>query len=181
MWVTQNWIPAAALLGAIAVVLFFTWSSTGRGLHLVLGFLALAMIGGVYAIDAAVETDEEHVERRTRELTDAFQRRDANAVLSYFAKDALLLRGVVATMLGQVVVDDDLRITDVAAEVDGDTAQIHFRANATVAVAGQGSFGYRPSRWRLTWEREDGEWRCSAAQRLSVVGGEELGFLEHRE
>lgn len=183
MWVTENWIPAAAIFAAIGVVLLFAWSNSGRGLQLLLGIACLAMIGGAYAIDAAVVTESERVELRTRDLIDAFRRKDREAVMGYFGADAIALKAIVVGALELVDVQDDLRVTDIEVKVTGNTATIHFRANATIEVIGHGTAGYQPSRWLLTWEREDGEkgeWHCTEAQRLNPVDGSEMGTLERR-
>jgi hypothetical protein len=180
-WITQDWIPAAIVLGTIGAILLFTWSATHRGLYLVLAGGCLALIGGAYLVDRAHVTDAEQVAERTLALTDAFRREDAAALDGLMGERAAELRAVVTAALLLVDVRDDLRVTDVAVEqLEGDTATIHFRANATIFVVGHGQMGYQPSRWRLTWEREKGEWRVVAAQRLNPVDGSAMQTLEKR-
>jgi len=173
----ENPWPAAFAFTAVAVVFAILWSSQKRAWPLVASIVCVLAAGGMFLIDQAVITDAEQIELHVRDLAAAFQQKDLERVTSYFSP-LCDERPLIATAAAMVTVGDDLRISDVDVEMKarGSRAIIHFRANATVSLRSV-NLGYHPSRWRLTWQREGGEWKIVTVTRLDPIRGEPLSIL----
>ncbi len=178
-WVTETWVPAAFVLVSLAIVLGAMATSTGRGTYALAAGGCLLAVGLAYLADLYVVTPSEEVVERTHSLADAYVDEERERFFDHLAADALVLRGKALLAFEAVEVDDDLRITDVSVTMadDEQSARIHFRANATINVATQGSVGYHPSRWHLDWERDADEWKLVEATRLDVMTGEPIAML----
>lgn len=176
MWFTETPWPPILICSVLAVLLAAAWQATGRAAHLA-GIAALA--GAVLAIFLAerwIVTDAEEIEASVSGLTTAFQQKNLEQCLEYISPTAPLYRGMLTAAMNLVDVGEDLRITDldVTMKAENSRGVSHFRANATVSVKGYGSQGRQPSRWQLTWQREEGRWRVIRIQRLDPITGEEL-------
>lgn len=174
MWFTETPWPPIALVGGLAVFLFAAWTQNARKSYLagVAGCLVAGI--GFYVLEKAIVTDREQVTARLMELTTAFQKNDAEATLNCFSGTAIKERLLAVWALETVDVDDDLRITDIDVDLkaEGTRAKSHFRANGTIHALGYS--GHQPSRWMLTWEKEDGSWKVVEVERLNVVNGESM-------
>ena len=54
-----------------------------------------------------------------------------------------------------------------------------FRANGRVTFSGMDA-GHQPSRWKLTWQKEQGEWKIVDVVRLNPLKDEPMEILENR-
>jgi hypothetical protein len=176
MWFTESAWPPIVVGCAIAAALLAVWFSSRRGAPLIAALVVLLLCVGVYFVEQSIITPAEEVEQAVLDLTHAFQQRDVPKTLSFFSARYDEGRSVANQGLQFVKVEDDLRITDlwVKMAAQNSRAESHFRASATVTTSIGGSYGFQPSRWMLTWQREGGEWRIIDVRRLNVVDGKEM-------
>ncbi|MBW3543662.1 MAG: nuclear transport factor 2 family protein [Planctomycetes bacterium] len=178
MWFTETpWPPLFICLG-LAALFWAAWFSTRRGLWLIVSGGLVAAAAGVYFVEALIVTEAERVEAAVLAIASAYQRGDLEETLSYVAEDAADIRSLIESSLRFYEVKDDLRITDLSVTMgaEGEQALAHFRANATIVSRADNYRGSHPSRWHVTWRREDGRWKVVAVQPLHVVSGEPIGF-----
>lgn len=178
-WITESWIPAAVVLGFTALGLVITTVSSGRGIYAIGAVACLALVGVAYLVDEWVVTPSEQVVLRTRSLAAAYVRHSPEDFDEHVSPNAPGIRLMAVGAFNLIDVHDDLRITDVAVQLEdeGKEARIHFRANATIEVRGRGEVGRFPSRWNLDWRREKEEWLLVGVQRLHPIDGTEMGLL----
>jgi len=179
MWFTEDPWPPMLILGLVGLVGIGWWLSSQRVLHLSLAILAVVLAGGVYLIESAIVTPAEQVEQLVGQLCDEFRRKDPQA-LTHFSAQAPELRLMCQTAMALVDVAEDLRLTDFQTTVTnaGSRAVCHFRANATISLAGHGKVGRQPARFELTWIKEGDRWKISRIRRLHPIKDEELGVLD---
>lgn len=181
MWPTENPWPAMIALVCVATVCFGRYGSRGKLPSLILGLVCLLLAGGCFVLDHFVVTPGEQIAQNVYDLTTAFQRQDKPKTLSYFSPKARE-RVIIEAALGQVKVQDDLRVSDVSVtfRAANSVAVSHFRANASLSVNMMGvnaDLSYHPSRWELDWQREAGEWKITQVHRLHPITGKEIGFM----
>lgn len=181
MWPTENPWPAMIALVCVAVLFIGRYAARRKLPSLILAVLCLLLAGGCFVLDQLVVTPAELIAQNIYDLTAAFQRQDKQKTLSYFSPKARE-RVIIETALGQVKVQDDLRVSDVSVtfRAANSVAVSHFRANASVSVNMMGvnaDISYHPSRWELDWQREAGEWKIIQVHRLNPITGKEIGFL----
>ena len=179
MWFTETPWPPILAISVLAALLIAAAYSKQRSIYL-LGVAALVLISGaIYVVERLIVTESEKVEASVYGITSAFQRADLEGTLEFFSPEDSEDRALVETALNMVTVEDDLRITDVQITMSAEEtlAVSHFRANATVHAKGYGNISRHPSRWELTWRREQGEWRVVRVQRLHPLSGDPIGFL----
>lgn len=79
------------------------------------------------------------------------------------------------TALTIVDIPEPVRISDVRTTMSNNNSRAvtQFRASAVVHVAGSADGVHYPTRWELTWQVEQGEWKILRATRLHIMTGEE--------
>lgn len=179
MWFTETAWPPIVILAIGAAVLLSLWSSSRRILHLLGAVSLLICCGVVYVVEQQIVTERERVEEAIYGVADAFEAADTGATLDFFSPRALVLRLKVEYVMSvlEVRVQDELRITDISIEMfNEDTrARSHFRANGRIFVGqGGGDVGHYPTRWNVTWQKEGGEWKIIAVERLDPITGEKF-------
>ncbi len=183
-WFVDNPWPPAVLFATAAVVCLIAWIRMQQGKWLIATIVCAAGVGLSFLIDQLVVSDAEVVEQNIIELTSAFQQKNGDRVHALISneKRSKWIHDQVKNGLETVEVRDDLRVTDISVAMKGeDEAESHFRANATIIVRGHGNVGYRPSRWRLGWVREDGEWKVATLMRLNVIDGKDMDVMHRGE
>lgn len=181
MWFTETPWPPVVLALVGAAFLLVAWSSRGQTKFLVGAVLLVLLCVVIYVVEGQIVTDAERVEASVHELCHAFQRKD-EATYDYISQTAPEIKVALMGAMALVRVQDDLSVTDVSVEMlaQNSRALSHFRANATIDVVGYGNVGRQPSRWELTWQREDDEWKVIRVTRLHPITGEEMGLLERQ-
>jgi hypothetical protein len=178
MWFTETpWWPAAILLAA-AVVFGLVWNGNRRGLFAVLAVVCLLLIAVVFAVERAIVTPAEEVERDIADLRDAVVRGDLKGTLDYLSPTADAERGQIETAMRIADVEDDLHVSDMDVKtVAGDTQAVsYFRANGTVNLKGYGS-RHVATYWEVSWRKEGGRWKVFQIKRLNPITGEVIGLL----
>ena len=170
------------------MIFFLGWLSRRQTGYLAGVALCLALCGLVFVLEGQIVTERERVQQRLFDFAAAFQRDSLQHglvnlavdgpvphTLSFISDSAADIRQMAVRALELVDVQDDVRISDVRTTLTNDNsrATTHFRASATINVA-MGNVGRQPTRWELTWRREEGEWRVLRAQRLNFMTGEPL-------
>jgi hypothetical protein len=182
MWLTETaWPPIIGCLAA-AAVLFALWNTSHRTGYLIGTIVALGLCPVIGVVEKLIVTDAEQVEAAVFDLADAVEKEDAERALAHISNHATAERGLVAAGLGMIEVDGRLRITDLQVEVvsSGSRANSHFRANGTVRERSSHHESHVASRWRLTWQREAGEWKIVTIERLRLIGDQKMDPLERR-
>jgi hypothetical protein len=179
MWFTEDALTPCAVFGALGLVMLLSGLNSGRR-GFVIGGVVLMLIGvSAFAIDHAVVTDREEIETLVRSLCDDFRHKRPGTV-EYFSPTAGALRIAVVGAMAMVTIEDEPRLTDFQIKItnQGSRATSHFRANATVNVQGFGNAGHQPSRFILTWSREQNAWKIINVQRMHPYQDKELGLLD---
>lgn len=179
VWFTENPWPPMLIAGILCLIFLAVWRSNQRFLYLALGLLFAAACGGIYFVERAIVTEGERLQQRVVQLCDDFRAKKP-AVLDYVSATRPDLKLVFAGALGTVTVHDDLRLTDFQTQVTNQNSRgtVHFRANATIDVAGFGNVGFQPARLILTFQREQGEWKIIEVQRLNPINGNRMEIME---
>ena len=184
MWVLERPLAPALLFVGAGVLLWFILRSQGKTKQGGAVAAGLALLGvGVFVTGALVETREEKLIARTRELVDAVASVNTTGVDALLASDAVVMpfgfpRDVILARLqsdlgGRYPIKEH-SILAVRAKVDGpNTArtQVHVRVvspESTLYAAPIGSW------WMVTWrkDRGSGEWQVRELemQQLDTVG-----------
>lgn len=185
MWFTEEaWSPIILCVIA-AVICCIAWSTTQRP-RLLLGVPLLLLVAVViYFVELSIVTDLEQVEADLHSLLNTFveesqemHRSSGQAPanlrsLDFFSAQNTIDRARVAAAVNLVVIDKDMRITDVQTRLTNENtrAVTHFRANGNVGHSGAG--GHFSSRWELTWQKEGDRWTVARTKMLNVMTGEE--------
>ncbi len=183
MWFTEDaWSPMF-LFGALGVILAFVAIAQQKMKLMFVAILLGISCGAIYVIEQKIVTDAEKVELKIYDLAADFQRNDLPAVLSHFSTQNKTLVGIATAAASMVDIDEDYRITDLSVKTKAENtlAESHFRANVTATVVGYGNVGRQPTRWKVNWRKEAGEWKITEVMRLSVLGDEEMGILDKRQ
>lgn len=178
MWFTEDPWPPMLICGLVGLIGVAWWSSSKRVAHLAMGAAAMVLGGVVYLAEGAIVTPAEIVEQSVVDLCHEFQRKDQRA-LEHFSKTAPQLKLMCQTAMTMVDVEDDLRLTDFQTRESNAGSRItcHFRANASLSVAGFGKVGHQPARLELTWAKEGESWKIVALRRLHPIRDEEMDVL----
>ncbi|MHC4877653.1 MAG: hypothetical protein ACYTGL_14250 [Planctomycetota bacterium] len=184
MWFTEDaWSPI--ILCVIAAVIFFiAWSTTQRPRLLIGVPLMLLVAVAIYFVEQSVVTDREQVENDLHSLLRTFVEESQQVTsstapedirsLDFFAAQNATDRARVTAGLLLVVIEDDVRITDVQTRLTNENtrAVTHFRANGNVGMSNVGGRHFS-SRWELTWQKEADRWAVTRTKMLNVMTGEE--------
>ena len=187
MWFTETPWPPILILSVIGVLLFLGWVSQRKTGYLAGVALCVALCGLVFVVEQQIVTETERVEQRLLDFTAAFQRDSLqrgllNAVvgggpelesLKFVHGDEV--RRMATQAFDLVDIQDDVRISDIRTKMTNKDSRAitQFRASASVTVAGYNAVR-QPSRWELTWGKEDGEWKVLRATRLNFLSGQPL-------
>jgi hypothetical protein len=184
MWFTEDaWSPIVVLAVA-TIISFIAWYSTQRPRYLaVVGILIFAALMS-YFVEQVIVTDSEKVEAELTDLIDTFiaesqaiSKLDQAQVIQcerFFSEQNTIDKARVRAALVVVRVENDTRITDVQIRLTNENtrATTHFRANGTVATSTAGG-GHFASRWKMTWQKEGGEWKITRTRMLNPMSGED--------
>jgi hypothetical protein len=172
MWFIEDPWPPILILAVIAMVFGFAWNANHRGLYFLsaLGCVALGFV--VLVVEELIITESEEVEAEVYALAEAVTKGEQEQVLDFFAGDAGRLRAAIASRMDDIQVEDNLRITGLQVEMqnNGTEAQSDFRANGTVTLKNMGSYN-GPTRWNLTWEKNEGTWKIIQVEQLDPIKG----------
>lgn len=186
MWFTENAWPPIIICLILAVLLLIRWQSNPQRSLLVGGVILLALCVVFYVTEQSIVTTREFLEQRVIDFTTTFrlESNEPNSViqkkistneiesLDFISDQSTPLKILVATALMNARVHDDLDVKDIIVEVTAqDTRAVtYFRANTTITVPGYS--GYQPSRWRVRWRLEAGEWKVTEVDKLDFMTGE---------
>ncbi len=187
MWFTETPWPPILILSVLGVLLFLGWASQRKTGYLAGVALCVALCGLVFVVEQQIVTETERVEQRLLDFTAAFQRDSLkrgliNAVLGGGPELESLkfiqgdeVRRLTTQALDLVDIQDDVRISDIRTRMTNQDSRAitQFRASASVTVSGYSAVR-QPSRWELTWGKEDGEWKVLRATRLNFLSGQPL-------
>jgi len=189
MWFTETAWPPIIMLGVVGVLLFLGWISQRRSGYLVGVFVCLGLCGVVWFVEQQIITEREIVETRLYDFATTVQRESlqrgvANLILGgpepetfkFISATANDVREFARQALAMVDIQEDVRISDVRTNLTNNQsrATTQFRATATVSVTAYGNVGRQPTRWELTWQRENGIWKVTRVTRLNFMSGEPL-------
>lgn len=189
MWFTETPWPPIVGLCVIGVLLFLGWLSQRKTVFLAWVALCVALCGIVFVAEQQIVTPRERVELRLLEFAAAFQRDSmqqgvvnalipgpAPACLSFISASADTTRQLAQYALNFVDLPEPARISDVRTTMSNNDSRAitHFRASATVRAGGYADGVHHPSRWELTWQREQGDWKIVRVTRLHFMTGEPL-------
>ncbi len=187
MWFTETPWPPILILSVLGVLLFLGWMSQRKTGYLAGVALCVALCGLVFVVEQQIVTETERVEQRLLDFTSAFQRDSMqrgliNAVLGGGPELESLkflqgdeVRRLATHALDLVDIQDDVRVSDIRTRMTNKDSRAitQFRASASVTVSGYNAVR-QPSRWELTWGKEDGEWKVLRATRLNFMSGQPL-------
>lgn len=178
MWFTENAWPPMLIAGLAALVCLALWNSNRRGLHLAAALVCLLLCAGFYFLERAIVTEGERLQQIVVSLCNDFREKDP-ATGGYFSKAAPEYKALVLLAMSMVEVHEDLRLTDFQTTLTNQNSRgtVHFRANATLSLAGHGNVGHQPARIMLTFQREQGEWKIIEVERLHPLTGEKMQML----
>ncbi len=189
MWFTETAWPPIIILGVIGVLLFLGWMSQRRAGYLAGVFACLGLCSIVWLAEQQIVTERELVEQRLHDFAtivqrESLQRGIANLVLGgpepktfeFISANANDVRELARQALDMVDIQDDVRISDVRTTLTNNQSRAvtQFRATASVSVAAYGNVGRQPTRWELTWQRENGIWKVASATRLNFMSGQPM-------
>lgn len=182
MWFTENPWPPIVFFCIAAAVFGVIWLNSQRVKHLLIALGLLVSTGLIFGLELIIVTEGERIEQHVLDLTSAFQKKDLDKTLGFFSTQNEKDRNLIKIAYGMVTIDDDLRVTDVIVEVKAENslATSHFRANGTISVTGNSYTGHIPSRWLLSWRKEEGLWKITNTTRLHPIQNEEMQPLERR-
>lgn len=183
-WFTENpWPPALICVAAAGIAVGWAQSrSEARDRKLGFGGALVAILAalGIFPLERSIVTDRERIEGEVRQLVADFTAQNEEATLAHFSPGAVEWRKQVQLALKLVKVQGiDVKDLSVKLFGQGTGATSLFRANGRVTFSGMDA-GHQPSRWKLTWQKEQGEWRIVDVVRLNPLKDEELGILENR-
>jgi hypothetical protein len=182
MWFTETPWPPAIILLVAAVLCGVAWNRNRKPLYFALAAVCLVAIPLVFVIEQAIVTPGEEVELQIAALREAVVADDLERTLSFFSKSAVLERTLVTSGMSIVRVNPDVHVTDVSVQTMAENTQAvsHLRANGTFVGRGAASIGgerHFPTRWRVSWRKEAGEWKIYGLERLDPITGERIGIL----
>lgn len=179
MSIAENPWPAmiAALLAAL--VCFGLWNKDRRQLYFNLAVAFLCMTGGIYAVERAIVTEGERLQEDVVQLCDQFRHKDPKT-LDHFSESVPELKDLCKSAMEIVQVHDDLRLSAFETTLTGNNSRgkVHFRANATITA--EGISAYHPFRCNLSYQKEAGQWKIIAVERLDPINGSKMGTMERR-
>jgi hypothetical protein len=183
MWFTETPWPPIVVCSILAVLFVVGWSANKRAVYIFSAAGMIFLCGVIYVVEQNIITESERVEAAVHGVTRAFADLDSARTLDFFSSQDVTDRLSVSAALKLVTRIELLRVTDVQIEMlsQQTRAVSHFRANATLSVVGYGNVGRKPTRWKLTWQLEEGEWKIINVTRLNPINGKEMSTLTQAE
>jgi hypothetical protein len=181
-WFTETPWPPIFILGLIAAGCLAAWSAQKRGLWFSAALVALIAAVGVYLVEKSIVTEAEVVEGEVYNFVHAFERKDHDAVVSFFSVRAPDWRAQAEQGLTLVDLPSGLDIKDLRVRTSNENTRAlsHFRANGTVAVRGIG-LNHVATRWEFSWQKEQGRWKIVDVQRLNPYKEEKMDPFDPRQ
>ena len=178
MWFTETAWPPIIVCLVVAAIAGGVWSTHRKGWLLGLTGLMLALCPILWLVERQIVTPAEQVEAAIFELAAAVRDGDADRAVSFLSPQVPLLHASVRSAMAMADIDDDLRITDLNVRMtSAETRAIsHFRANATIRARTMPHESRYPTRWELTWQRQDGAWKVVAIERLDPIKGDRISW-----
>ena len=179
MWFTENAWPPMLIAGLATLVCLALWNSNRRGIHLIAALICLLLCAGFYFLERAIVTEGERLQQIVVSLCNDFRNKRVAETVNHFSNAAFKEKALVLAAMAIVDVREDLRLTDFSTNLTNQNSRgtVHFRANATLAMPSQGDVGHYPSRFVLTFQREQGEWKIIEVERLHPLTGEKMQML----
>jgi hypothetical protein len=179
-WFTENPWPPIFFLGLVVCALLAVWSSQKRGIWLIGVLATIAAAVAIFFVEKSIITERELIEQKVVDLKDAFQRKDHDRTLAFFSAQEPELRQMVESALEMFTLESDVDVKDFDDRLfgEGTGAVSRFRANGT--SSGMGYSGHFASRWDVTWQKERGDWKIIAVQRLDTIKEQKLQPFEKR-
>jgi len=178
-WFTENpWPPVFVCV--VMAGLAAAWGLTRNQPRGYLG-AALAVLAalGCFQFEKWIVTDREQIELEVHQLVADFTAQDEEATLDHFSPQAVDWRTQAQLALKLVKIQNiDVKDLSVKMTSGGSEAVSQFRANGRITFSGMDA-GHQPSRWKLTWRREQGEWKIIDVVRLNPLKDEPMAILEH--
>ena len=189
MWFTETPWPPIIGLCVVGVLLFLGWVSQRNKVFLAGVAICVALCGIVFVVEQQIVTERERVEQTLLDFATTFQEDSmrqgfANLVipgpepasLSFISASAEGTRRMASAALNFVDIPEPVRISDVRTTMSNNDSRAvtQFRASATVRAGGYPDGVHQPTRWELTWQRENEEWKILRATRLNFMSGEAL-------
>lgn len=180
MWFTENPWPGVILFLILGGIFLGRAMSKGLGRDWILAFILFACSAGAYFLEQAIVTPGEEVELRVQEVVQACIDNKVPMVVDSISKGQVALRTLALTGLTMADIHEDMHVSDLSVEMTAQNSRAlsRFRANGTVSVGNMSYSGHAATRWELTWQREEGEWRIVEIKRLNPITGEEMPVLK---
>lgn len=180
MWFTENAWPPMLILVGLALAAGYQWMATQKKPWIIGAIAGLVLAVGCFYLEQWIVTDREQVKQQVVGIVEAFERGESEKVLNYFSPQAKGLRTMATLALASVKLKG-MDVKDVSIELvsQGSEAISVFRANGNVTFGGT-DVGHQPSRWKITWRREKGEWRIVEVVRLNPLKDEAMEIMERR-
>ena len=171
MWFSETPWPPMVLFAALGVMLGLVGMSQQKKIFLLSSVLAFVACIAVYFIEQSIVTEGERLEQSISDLAETFEQNQSEQFLDFFSPSDPKLKLVAAAAMEAVDISDH-RVTDFQYElISAETqALTTFRVNANVNVVLRGEMGHQPSRWKLKWQLEAGEWKITEVSRLKLIG-----------
>ncbi|MDA0834430.1 MAG: hypothetical protein O2955_07300 [Planctomycetota bacterium] len=172
--------PGIVLCGLVALFCLLAYGSTQRRNVLYIALASVAFAPLFVLWDELVETESEIIGAAVVDMANDFRHGDVDGVLAWIDPHELKLKGVVYAAAELVDVTSDIRITamDVKLIEGTNDATSDFRANADLNVKGFGNVGRQPTRWLLTWRKENDQWRIIGIDRKNPLTGDPIRIFD---
>ncbi|MEX0725500.1 MAG: hypothetical protein WEB58_18425 [Planctomycetaceae bacterium] len=168
--------PGIVLCGLVALSCLLAYGSNQRRKFLYFALASVAISPLFVLWDQFVESESEKIEAAVVAMANDFRHGDVEGVIKWVNPAELKLKGLVYTAAEMVTVTSDVRITalEVKMAAGNNEATSDFRANADLDVIGFGDVGRQPTRWLLTWRKENNDWRIVGIERKNPLTGEPM-------
>lgn len=178
MWFTEAAWPPIILCLALAAIAAGLWNAQRKGWMLALAGVLVAACPVIWVVERQIVTPAEEIELAVHDLAAAVRDGDVDTTVSYLSPQLPALQAAVRSAMAIADIGDDLRITDLSVRMtSADTRAIsHFRANATIRAHAMQHEAHHPTRWELTWQRQEGNWKVVAIERLDPINGERVSW-----
>jgi len=183
MWFTENPWPVVVICLIVTAIFAARAIQTGLGRNWLLVGLGVLLAVGTYLAEQSIVTPAEEVELRVHEAIDHCIEGDVNSVLGMISEGQPGMRVLAMAGLSMADIHDDMRITDLNVRMTAQNSRAisHFRANGTISAGGVSMTGHATTRWEVTWQQENGEWKIVDITRLHPINGEPMEVLRRSE
>lgn len=179
MWPTENPWPLMILALVAGIACLIGWSQRRQNVLLLAAAACFLLAAGAWLLDLSVVTPREEIRADVYGIVRAFQRRDLERTVSYVSDSAKDLKLIIGTAYNLIEVHDDMRISDVQAELiaQNQRAKTRFRVNATVTheLGSQ----HVSSLWEARWQREPGGWKMIDIVPFDPITGERVYWVDY--